>query len=108
MNKNLHRHSCRRCKRSYLSRDELMIYCSSKCEGRDKYEERYSHEKKRKICGMFPETKPFVEEKKVPSEKEKWINKKPTSQRPRKDLKEIMYADTFKKWIPKNLKVMRG
>lgn len=99
----LHSHSCKRCNRSYYSVESEKIYCSSSCECRDKYEKLYPSQKVEKKPKIYVDSK-----KKVIDEKERWLNKKPLSDRPRQSLKHIMYKDTFKKYIPKSLRVMRG
>lgn len=85
-----------------------MVYCSSVCRGKDKYEEMYPSAKKRKTPNSFAEIKPVIKKKEDISEQERWLNKKPPVEIARKDMRTIMYSDTFKKWVPKHLKVMRG
>ena len=116
MNNNLHAHKCSRCKRSYLSPDSNNVYCSSACEGRDKYEERYPYEKKarekrtqkKRIAEIQHLPKSVEPVKEKITEAEGWLNKKPISDRPKQDLGHIMYRDTFSKYVPNRLKVMRG
>jgi len=102
MNKNLYRIKCKDCGRSYLSADKDKFYCTSHCETRHKHPERYRYNKKQ------TKKKDPVEKKPVISEQQRWLNKKSISDRKKQHLDNIMYRDTFKKYIPKNLKVMRG
>jgi len=115
MNNRLHSHHCRRCTRSYFSPDSNKVYCSSSCEGRDQYEDLYPHAKKKPIKNneVKPEPltfdrKPDAKTQEILDSNERWGKRKHPSERPRQDLQKAMYRDTFKKWIPKRLKVMRG
>jgi protein-arginine kinase activator protein McsA len=88
-------HECSNCHRTYHSTEESKVFCSSACEAALKYNGRPYKKRWREAADK--------KEKHV-DKQEKKINK------PRKyrDLKSIMYADTFKKWVPKEYKVMRG
>jgi hypothetical protein len=102
-------HHCRRCYSSYYSYESDKYYCSSACEGRDNYDNRYPNQQDCKKRYLFKE--PKVEKEpinQIAEDNKKWLSRKPLVSKRRQDLKEIMYADTFPKYIPKRLKVMRG
>ena len=101
---NLYNHSCHSCRKSYLSPEPDRFYCSSSCEARGKYLAAHPQGRRKQKQFVHPELKI----KEVISESERWINKKSATERPKQDLRKIMYGDTFKKYIPKRLKVMRG
>lgn len=101
--------NCQLCSRSYNTPDQSKNHCSSSCEAREEYYKRYPRyapkKKKEVIYREIPEPK---KEKKVISEKERWLNKKAPAKRKYQDLKDIMYRDQFKPYIPKFTQTVRG
>ena len=111
MNKKLFSHECKRCVKTYLAYDKDKVFCSDNCESKFRF--RQKHPLIKRGTKRTKEPKPIKEyvskeKKPVITEQEKWLNKKSIDDRPKQDLQRIMYRDTFKKYIPKNLKVMRG
>lgn len=102
-------YDCRRCHRSYHSYNSDKYYCSSSCQSRDKYEALYPSKKNCKKSYIFKENiEKTITINQIDIDNKKWLDKKPKAARARQDLKDILYADTFAKHIPKKLKVIRG
>lgn len=120
MPRNLYSYSCKRCKRSYSSSESNKIYCSTACESKDKYDERYPSQKKEQFIPdlTFPsiyddhlkKSKPDEMKQAIIKSNEKWLNRKPLSpaEMKKRRRRNTAYRDTFKLFIPKFLKVMRG
>jgi len=101
----LYKHFCLICGHSYLAYDKDKIFCSSDCEARKSWEDKHP-----KAVRIRQERKLEEDRKKKPkepvNEAKRFLNKKPQSNT--RDSQYIMYRDTFKKFFPKSLKVMRG
>lgn len=106
MKRNLFAHRCENCGNSYLSYDKEKVFCSSTCEARYEYKGhgnkylRLSEEERRYniLSDRQKQNKKNSLKRQAAPKKEKKII----------DLKSIMFKDTFKPYVPKNLKVMRG
>jgi hypothetical protein len=101
-------HSCIACRKTYFSYEEDKVFCSDSCIAYIKY-----HGHTKPVMGNQELYKIRAQQlppkKKKETYAEKWLNRKPPEEnKGRLDSTTIMYHDTFKKYIPKSLKVMRG
>lgn len=106
MANHLFNHRCQNCGNTYLSPDKERIFCASDCEANFKMKKRANAIPKR----SEEERRERNKEASAKSLEKSRLAKKdiPKKQREYVDLKSLMYADTFKKYVPKRLKVMRG
>jgi len=101
----LYKHFCLICGHSYLAYDQEKIFCSTDCEARKVWEDKYPKSKKIRMSRKIEENKKKV--KKPVDEVERFVNKKEVPKK-RQSLNHSMYKGTFMPWIPKGLRVMRG
>ena len=106
MANNLFNHRCVNCGNTYLCTDIERIFCSSDCDARFKQNKRANKipklsEEERREKNQVANAKSYEKYK---------LYRKDLAKKERKyvDLKSIMYADTFKKYVPNKFKVMRG
>jgi len=106
MKDHLFNHRCGNCGKSYLCADKDRIFCASLCEARFKSKGRgnnvleLSEEERREkqiALNHKKNTENEMKRESTPQKEKKYV-----------DLKDLMYADTFKPYIPKGLRVMRG
>ena len=106
MSDRLFNHRCMNCGNSYLSPDKERIFCHTGCQDNFKKKKRGNH-----VWNLSEGER--IEKNKISLQKLRENNKLKRESLPKKekeyvDLKSLMYRDTFKEYIPKKLKVMRG
>lgn len=106
MKSRLFPHRCKNCGNSYLCADKDRVFCTSRCECNFRIKGREN--KILKLSEEEIKNKQLSSLKKL-NERNK-MERQPTPKKENKyvDLKSIMYKDTYKPWLPKSLRVMRG
>src|ERR1700743_1680669 len=103
MRNHLFNHRCVNCGSTYLSPDKERIFCASDCEANFKMKKRANTIQKLSEEERREKNKASLEKF---NERKKLAKKDlPKKEKEYRYLKAIMYADTFKPYVPKGLKV---